>query len=56
MVRVAERIAKEAFDIRRKVHAAAIRYAATFHDGVEELIDVGEVSEEEKINQSGFSA
>ena len=44
---VAERIAKEALDTRNKVFAA-FRYAATFHDRVEELVDVEEVSEEDK--------
>ena len=38
---VAERVAKEAMDTRTMVHAAA-----TFHEGVEELVDMEEVSEE----------
>ena len=44
---VAERIDNEALDTRKKVFAA-IRYAATFHDGVEKLVDVEEYSEEDK--------
>ena len=44
---VAQRIAKEAFDTRNKVYAA-VRYAATFPDGVEDLADVEEVIQEDK--------
>ena len=36
---VAERIAKDALHTRKKVYAG-IRYAATFHDEVEEFCDV----------------
>ena len=39
---VAERVAKEAMDTRTMVHAAT-RSAATFHEGVEELVDMEEV-------------
>ena len=41
----AERTATLALDTRKKVYAA-VRHAATFHDGVEELVDIEEVSEE----------
>ena len=44
---VAERIAKDALDTRKTV-CAAIRYAPTFHDEVEELVDVDEISVEDK--------
>ena len=44
---VAERVAKEAMDTRTMVHAAT-RSAATFHEGVEELVDMEEVREERK--------
>ena len=44
---MAERIAANAFDIRKKVYAG-IRHAVTFHDEVEELVDVEEISEEDK--------
>ena len=43
---VPERIAKYDLDTRKKVYAA-IRYAAIFRDGVEELLAVEEVSEED---------
>ena len=42
---VAVRVAKEAMDTRTLVHAGT-RTAATFHEGVEELVDMEEVSEE----------
>ena len=35
---------------------AAIRYGATFHDGVEDLVDIEEISEENKKNLHGSSA
>ena len=44
---MAERIAKSAFDTRKKVYAA-ILCTATFHDEFEEPVDVEEVSEEDK--------
>ena len=50
---VAERTAKHALDTRKKVYAA-IRYAATFHDEIEELVDVEEISEENKKTQVAF--
>ena len=36
---------------------AAIRYPATFHDEIEKLVDVEEISDEDKkTNRSGFLA
>ena len=43
---VAERIAENALGTRKKVYAA-IRYVATFHDEVEGLVDIEEISEED---------
>ena len=40
-------VATEGLDTSKKVYAA-IRYTATFHNEVEELVDVEEVSEESK--------
>ena len=42
---------KGALNTRKKVYAA-IRYAATFHDDVAELVDVEEVREEDKKKQA----
>ena len=42
---VAERVGKEAMDMRTMVHAGT-RTAATFLEGVEELVDMEEISEE----------
>ena len=44
---VSQRIVKGALDIRT-TGCAAIQYAATFHDGVEELVYVEEVSQRDK--------
>ena len=44
---VAERVAKEALDTRKKVHAA-VRYAATFHNEVEGLVNMEEIKEEKR--------
>ena len=53
---VAERIAKDALNTRKKV-SAAIRYAATFQDEVEELVDVERKSARNtKTSLSGFLA
>ena len=47
---MAERIAQDARG-SLKTEDAVIRYAATFHDEVEELVDVEEVSEEDRKAQ-----
>ena len=52
MVQVAERIAKEAPDTQKDVHVA-FRFAATFHDGVEELVDSEEACEENRQSPIG---
>ena len=48
---VAERMAKDALDTRKKVYAA-IRHTATFHEEVGELVHVEVVSEEGKKQAS----
>ena len=50
---VAQRNADGALDTRKKVHIA-VQHAATFCDGVEELVDFEEISWEDNNRPRGF--